>query len=64
MISGDIERDYEIAKTFGLQILDACLQDIAFARFLLKKNHERRQKLHVRSYILYIYRKFILNQEK
>ena len=45
-VKGEIERDYEIAKAFGLQILDACLQDIAFARFLLKKNHERRQRHH------------------
>ena len=37
-------KDYEVAKTFGIQILDACLQDIAFARFLLKKNHERQKR--------------------
>eukprot|EP01035_Chromulina_nebulosa_P025899 gene25899-33852_t len=49
-VKGEIERDYEIAKAFGLQILDACLQDIAFARFLLKKNHERRQKHHQEIY--------------
>jgi hypothetical protein len=44
--NNDIAKDYDVAKTFGLQILDACFQDIAFARFLLKKNHEL-QKLNV-----------------
>mmetsp|Transcript_16865 Transcript_16865/g.23223 ORF Transcript_16865/g.23223 Transcript_16865/m.23223 type:complete len:1055 (+) Transcript_16865:34-3198(+) len=42
------ENEDEMARVFGLQIMDACIQDIAYARFLLRKNHEK-QKQHRRN---------------